>query len=407
MLDLKNTRLCSEIWRIKIPKLSLKRDSDDDDDYENEEYEFKMHPKILVACLRIDSYFASSIIPNIDVFLEVGNIEINFVNNIKKHDVKKMEESLPETIKDFNLNDDRVGQHTFLSVQLRTLRLAGYLMDEQFRSFELESFISAQIVDYSCFSFVPLMEAFCWKMLVDLNHEEINLNCLVDKIPIKFGSSIAHALLISKLLWERNLQARDSLTLPDLIIHTKYIICNNTIFPINFGQSKTNEIICLLPQSCVLYSFPGEKFNQKIELSICEKNQWSERSEPVAINKEKNEFLHLIDNQYFIISIKSISSTQKKVIINGQVSIFNMSKESFRILYKVYDKTIDNAEKCEAREFDLGGRCNTSIFGKCFNHSQHSMRLKLTKCKKGYSGEIPLREIFNNSKPWVLKGEKI
>lgn len=410
MLDLKNTRLCSEIWRIKIPKVSLKRDSDfedDDDDYENDEYEFKMHPKVLVACMRIDSYFAQNIIPTVDVFVEIDNLEVNFLNNIKRQDVKKFEESLPEIIKDYNLTDDRVLQHTFLSLQLHNFKLAGYLMDEQFQSYEIESYLSAQIVDYSCFNFVPLIEPFCIKAFADLNHEEINLNWLIDKIPIKFGSSIAHAFFISKLLWERNLQARDSLTLPELIVHTKYVICNNTIFPINFGQSRTKEFICLLPQTCTLYSFPCEKFNQKIEIAVCEKNEWSERSAPVAINKEQVEFLHLIDNQYFIISIKNISSTQKKVVINGQVSIFNMSKESFRILYKVYDKTIDNPDKCESREFDLNGKGNTSVFGKCFNHSQHSMRLKITSCRKGYSGEIPLREIFTNSKPWEVKGGKI
>jgi vacuolar protein sorting-associated protein 13B len=404
MLDLKNTRLCSEIWRIKIPKVCLKRDSDfEDDEDDGDEYEFRMHPKVLVACLRIDSYFATSIIPDFDVFIDIKNFEVNLLNNIKNSDLKKMDESMPETLKSFHLSDDRVHQHVFLRSQLSHLRILGLLMDENYQSFEIESYLSSQIVDYGSMNFVALVDPFCAKMLVDLNHEETNLNFLIDKIPIKFSAGIGHALLISKLLWERNLQVRDSLKVPELILHTKYVICNNTIFPIIFGQHNTNETICLMPWACSLYSFKSEKLEQKIHVAICEKNEWSEKSGPVAVNRENTEFLHLIDNQYFIISIKSISSTQKKVLINGQVQIFNMSKETFRVIYKVYDKTIENAEKCEAREFELRGKSNISVFGKCFNYSEHSMRLKIAQFKSGrYSGEIPLKEI---RKPWVVKGE--
>ncbi len=104
-------------------------------------------------------------------------------------------------------------------------------MDENYHSFEIESYLSSQIVDYGSMNFVALVDPFCAIMLVDLSHEETNLNFLIAKIPIKFSARIGHALLISKLLWERNLQVRDS----ELIFHTKYVICNNTIFPIIFS----------------------------------------------------------------------------------------------------------------------------------------------------------------------------
>lgn len=401
MLELKNTQLSSEIWRIKIPHLSVRKDSSDeeDDEYEDEEVEFKIHPKLLVGCLRIDSYFASNMIPSIDVFLDIARVELNVLNDLKRDGHK------PDIMVNYQLNDDRELRHVFLKNQLNSLKMYAQIFDENCMNLELDSSLSISIIDYSCSNFIPLVDSFHWKVMVDLNNEEINVNLLTDSIKIKYGPSIGHALMTSKKIWEQNLSlAEPTIVNNELVIHTRFIVCNNTVFPISFNQFKTNEEIYLLPKAFCLYSFRTDKIDQQLQLSTCQKNVWSRKSDAIFVNRDTIEYVLLDDGQYLILTVKSISSTQKKISINGQIEVYNMCKEVFRLQYKFYDKSIENAEKCEINEFDLGGRCSGSIYGKCLSNSQQSMRLKIAKDdKKGWSGEIPLREIINNNKPWMVK----
>ncbi len=90
--------------RIKIPKVCLKCDSDFEDDVDyGDEYKFRTRSKVLVACIRIDSYYS-----RFRLFINIKNFEVNLMNNIKNSDLKKMDEWMPETFKHFYLSDDRV-----------------------------------------------------------------------------------------------------------------------------------------------------------------------------------------------------------------------------------------------------------------------------------------------------------
>jgi hypothetical protein len=41
----------------------------------------------------------------------------------------------------------------------------------------------------------------------------------------------------------------------------------------------------MMPWAYSLYSFKSEKLEEKIHVAICEKNEWSEKSGPVAVNR--------------------------------------------------------------------------------------------------------------------------
>lgn len=398
ILDLKNNRPSSEIWRIKIPRVFLKKDSDDEDD--EPDYEFKMHPKVLVACLRIDSFFVSNIIPNIDVFADIGHMELNLLNKITKYDV------MPEILKNFTLLDDRGKNHKAIKMMMDNVKLYGQFYDENYMNFEVDSVLSADIIDYSCSNMVQLLEEVHWKSLIDIHHNELNLHLLTDKIHFKYGPSVGHSLLAIKNMWDRNMKEVPSnpFNNQELILHTKYLICNNTVFPVGVNQVNTNEMLCLMPQTCSLYSFRTDKLEQQLEFCICNKKEWTEKSSPIFVHREMEQFLKISENQYFIVTVKNVTSVQRKITINGQIAIFNMSKEIFRVQYKRYDKDIEAPDKCETDEFDLGSQKNVSVFGSCQQDSQQSIRLRILKNeKKGFSGEIPLREIVKNNKPWLVK----
>ena len=391
LLDLKQNRPSAEVWRIKIPRVILKRDSDDED--EGGDYEFQMHPKVLVACLRIDSYYVSSAIPNLNVFLNVSHVEVNVMNKITSA------AKVPEIVENFQLMDDRGKEHEAGKFFANDVKIFAQFFDENYENFEFNATVGAEVVDYGCGNLVPIINDFKFKALVDLHQGDFNFNLMADKIRLKYSPAIGHSLLMTKRIWDQNINNGN-----EMILQTKFIICNNTASPIGINQSQTNEMICLMPKSFALYHFRTDKLEQSLQFCVCLRGAWSLKTTPIKIQHDGVEFVKLDDHQHFVITVKSITNFQKRISIDGAISIFNMTKETFRLQYKRYDKEIDAPDKSEAMEFDVGAHQSSSVFGVCLADSQQSIRLRLAKSdKKVFSGEIPLREIVVNNKPWLVK----
>lgn len=397
VLDLKENRPFAEVWRIKIPKVFLKRDSDDEED--ESDYEFQMHPKVLVACLRIDSYYVANAVPSIAALFKMSHIEVNIFN-------KQLEsEDLPDAIKNFNILAVGPKEHEAIKVSLESLQVLGHFFDEKFENIEVDSFLKVDIIDYSFENLTPLVEKFRLKALLNLHHDDININLMSEKANLKYSPSICHSVLVTKRIWEYHLMMSVEKNKKTMIINSKYVICNNTSYPVGIGQAQSNEMICLLPQSCSLYSFRTDKKDQALQLCVCINGAWTHKTEPIFLHKEGIEYLKMEPDQYFCVTTKQITNFQRKITIDGQVQVFNMTKEIFKLQYKRYDKdTVDSPDKCESQEFELHEYNNCSVFGTCLIDSHQSIRLKLIATEmKGFSGEIPLREIVANNKPWLVK----
>lgn len=386
LLDLKQNRPSAEIWRIKIPKVFLKRDSDDED--EGGDYEFQMHPKVLVACLRIDSYYVSSAIPNVAMFVEFSHIELNVMNKMASSD------KMPSIVENFKLIDD-TKEHEAVKVSVKALKVYGQFFDEGYENFEIDGNIGAEVIDYGCGNLLPIIDDFRFKTLVNFNQSDVNINLITEKIQLKYSPAIGHSLLVTTKTWEQHINGSNQ-----MLFHTKFIVCNNTSSPVGISQFQTTEMICLMPQSFVLYHFRTDKLEQKLQLCVCTKGLWSLKTEAIQIQNEGVEYIKLDENQYFIVTVKNVTNFQRKVTIEGSVALFNMTKEFFRVQYKRYDKDIDAPDKCETFEFDIDAHRSSSVFGTCLAESQQSIRLRMIK---NFSGEIPLREIVVNNKPWLVK----
>lgn len=129
-----------------------------------------------------------------------------------------------------------------------------------------------------------------------------------------------------------------------------------------------------MPKTFKFYSFRTEKHDQKLEFSVCNiKNEWTIKSESIPLSIETVYYVKLND-EYLVVTIKSISSTQKLVTVDGQTTIVNMSNESFRVQHKYYHLNVANTDNCANTDFDLGGKINQSVVGKCLNNSQQSIR---------------------------------
>lgn len=304
LLDLKQNRPSAEVWRIKIPRVFIKRDSDDED--EGGDYEFQMHPKVLVACLRIDSYYVSSAIPNVGMYLEFSHIELNVMNKITSAARK------PAIVENYQLVEDRGKEHEAAKAVIKSLKIFGQFFDEGYEIFEIDATLAAEVIDYGCGNLLPIIDDFRFKTLLDFHHSDVNVNIITDNIQTKYSPAIGHSLLVTKNTWEHHLSGSDA-----MVLHTKFIICNNTASPVGISQFQTNEMICLMPQAFVLYHFRTDKLEQKLQLCVCLKGLWSVKTEAIQIQNEGVEYVKLDEHQYFVVTVKSVTNFQRKVTIEG------------------------------------------------------------------------------------------
>lgn len=385
MLDLKPNVQFSEVWRIKF-QINLKRDSDDDDDDDagdegNVKNYLQMHPKVLLACLRVDSYYKPSAIPNINSLIKISKIQINLLTEI-----------LSTTEKEW---------HETLKLYVDSMQIVGQHYDENCENFNVEAALALDIKDYGCDNLISFIKNFNVKASMDFNHDDLHFNLISNQIPLKYSSAIGYSLFTTFQLWKQTLAKTIE---QSQFEYAKYTIFNNMASTICISQLETNEMIYILPKSSIRYQFYTDKLKQSLQISVCTQNDVSEKTESFCINQEGLQYIKVQEKKHFIITVKNTSNYQRRVIIDGQVSIFNITKEHFRIQYKRYDKDINTIDKCEVQEFDLDPHANRSFFGACEYDSQQTIRIHLRRCdKKIFSGEIPLREIVVNNKPWLVK----
>jgi vacuolar protein sorting-associated protein 13B len=376
ILDLNPTVPFSDVWRIKF-QVNLKRDSDDDEEEAEIMNYLQMHPKVLLACLRIDSYYKPVAIPSISALLKVAKIQVNLMNE----------------------NEER---HDAIKCSVEELQIVSQHYDENCENVSIEGAVAVDIKDYGCDNLIPFIKNFQVTASIDMSHDDINLNFICNAVRLKYSSAIGHSLITTAQLWKQIFENSNGQA---TIESAKYNICNNTASTICINQSGTNEMIYVMPKSSKRYQFYTDKLKQSLQLSVSIQNdEWSEKTEAFCANQEGIQYVKVNDHQYFIVTVKNASNYQRKITIDGQVIVYNVTKENFTVQYKRYDKDIDTVDKCEVQMLDLDTHGNGSLFGSCEFDSQQTIRLHLKRSeKKAFSGEIPLREIVVNNKPWLVK----
>jgi hypothetical protein len=225
----------------------------------------------------------------------------------------------------------------------------------------------------------------------------MNLNAIASKLSLKYSSAIGHSILATTELWKHFLKANSACAKCFLKIN----IFNNMSVAIAVCQNETSDSIYIPAKSNRHYQFSTDKLKQILQIAITVNNTLNEKSDPFTI-KEGSQYVR-IDGKFILVTIKNITNYQRKIMIEGLTSIYNMTKDPFKVQYKRYDKDIDNVEKCEIQEFDIPSLENQSVFGVCLYDSQQSIRLSYITNPLLRTGEIPLREIVINNKPWLVK----
>lgn len=190
---------------------------------------------------------------------------------------------------------------------------------------------------------------------------------------------------------------------------SRYIVCNLTSAALKFGQDQTDEAIWLQSSECFYYAFRTQKSPQKLKFSVKSDESIVDITESFPLNDEDDmKMLKVTNNKLLLISSRKLSTTQKQIVIKGQIEMMNMSRESFQIHYK--NKNVDIDQSDELRNVNqsvtlLPPMANASFFEACDDNSDAIIRLQLANANSnGWSGEIPLNKSCTNI-PWLVKGK--
>lgn len=351
--------------------------------------------RAVAAGMRVDSYFNPLLVPKIQVALSLTSFCVNFYNQLKPGPFT-MPEILTGYTPDGLLPEDQC--FMWLIIEKSTLYLAKWAYNTAM--FDLATSIRCDILDYSCLTQEPFILPFVLKVTMNLA-DNFNVNIVSKTIQMKFSPSIGHTLAVSSQIWNQTWNSSKSINdPPEMIIVTRYIVCNNTNYNLRFGQSNTEEDILLPSRFVHLYTWRSQKIKHMIKIGL-EQSDWI-WSEAMDIDTIRTDVLKMEQNLNLTVTIKEISATQKQIIISGQLIICNMLMEHFEMkLVPVI---------CGRREIEFKKAQSHIIAGKSLapslvvNLEQNlSLRLRFYGLESAWSGDIPLEENNKCAQPWLVK----
>ncbi|GAB0097728.1 hypothetical protein DMENIID0001_133940 [Sergentomyia squamirostris] len=347
---------------------------------------FTLHPKILVACLRINSFFSPSLIPNLRGCCEIAEIEVNIMNHIPDRPV-----TIPKIIREFNPVGGITQCHAAGVMKISNVKVHGNIFDECTLSVEVEMGVELAVLDYGNLLNYPVLESVRISGGIDKSSDSVAINVVSDPIRVRLGPAVGHTITTTHSLWTQSLQKSPDPT--EMIIVTRFLICNSTNLPLIFGQMDTDESILLPPKICHLYVFRSVKKDQKLKLSIAN-DPLNCSSVACCVNKEGKQFIKLNNGQMIHVIVEKISSTQRKITLKGQIEVFNMSIHSFTLQFKSYDQVM---------EVSVRGKKSSSLLHHSHSSSELPDSLKIRFNEGGWSGEIPLTKHPERKHPWLVK----
>lgn len=353
--------------------------------------------KALAACMRIDSYFNPLLIPKVQIAINLTSFCVQLYNQFKNDTLFVMPKALNGYTADGLIPDNQ----RFLTFSLENVSvyLATWVYDTAM--FDFTSSVRCNILDYACLTEEALIFPFTLKVTMNLS-DTTNINVWTRSINVKFTPAIGHTLAVSAQTWNQTYNAIVS-TQPELVIVTRYVICNNTNYNVRFGQAGTEEDILLPSKFLHMYSWRSQKFNQMIRIGV-EQCEWI-WFDPINIDEVRTETMDLKkgdDTLTIIVSVKELSSTQKQITFSGQLMICNMLLEHFEMKLV---PAISESKDCEFRKAQSHIVSGKSLAPSLIVNLRNKLclRLRFYGLEAAWSGDIPLEENSKCAQPWLVK----
>lgn len=349
-----------------------------------------LHPKILIACMKVDSYFNASLIANCNIYLHVNQLEVNVLNQLVAEEF-----TLPKVLANYKgpSNVLPLNQHVG-QMRVDNCRLGANIYDDLNLDVQWEFGIEMNLVDYSCLRLMPFVEHFRFNGYYDCDHgaDKVNiLNLLIpSSLKIRQNPSVVHTLHTMSSIWNGSLNVAVAGAKPsELTMMMRFVICNSTNAVIYYGQIESADLYPVLPKGFDFYAFRSINSGQALDFAI-DGETGRVRSEACPIGEDTEHCLRM-GNSFIVVAIKSVSSTQRLITVRGQMEIFNLSREKFvveigteekRKPLMLLDKSASIVSQRNLEELN--------VLRVCFESIGH------------WSGDIPIRP-SGKRLPWLVK----
>ncbi|XP_044753199.1 vacuolar protein sorting-associated protein 13B isoform X2 [Coccinella septempunctata] len=374
------------VWRVE---LTISRSSIEDVDI------FSIFsPHALAACMRIDSYFNRSLIPDFSVAFSISRFRIALNTKFDKERYT----ILPPFLKGYNPDMLFPSSQCFSEIIFDSLKL--HSSSWNFNTFlvDMTTSLKVLVLEYAFLTMQPMIDCSGFKFETSIS-KRCDCNFISKSVAVSFSPSIAHTLAVSAQLWNLNYSSFITNKSEDLnfCVLTRYIICNDTNTALKFGQNDTDEEIMLMPRYFNLYCWRTQKQKQQMRVSLEGKEWlWSQPfslevgTQIVEISEKKKLSLNL--------TVIALSATQLQVVFSGQLIIANMLSEHFEL--KIVRENVTDNRKI-VNQVVAGNSMTTSMV---INYDKaHFLRLRFYGLETSWSGDIPLMEHAKSAQPWLVK----
>lgn len=401
-------KLTASVWRIVIidPITALRECEIDDDSAET--LQQLLNPRKLIGRIRIDSLFSVKNIPIVQANVKFNRISLSIMNNVSilKHQV-------PQLLEHFTL---KVEEHVRMTEQFSVLTISdvnaslSFYSDMQWKLYN-EMAIGIEVFDSSYLTLIPFVDRMAIKSFFESNDESQPYTCnvTVDKLRIRYGPSVGFAFTTASLIWQNIL--RDLESKNRLPIMTRFVVCNSTSSPLKFGQEQTDEQIWLQPNECFYYAFRKETAPQSLKFAVKLKDNIVDVAETFALaGDDQSKCIAVAEGKHLLLLSRKISTTQRQIVIKGQIEVLNMTRDAFQVHYrhkspKCGDEDPEEISK-QQNGLLLAAASNGSFLEACNDARDAFLRLQLSGADgNGWSGEIPISKAASTV-PWLVKVPK-
>lgn len=350
--------------------------------------------RALAACMRIDSYFNANLVPIANIAIQIAKINISLHNNFNKTTPC----IIPNNIKPFACDMAFPETQCFLALNIDNIRSFVTVWNASIAALDFNSTIQCSVLDYTYLTQQNFIEPFTSKLQLSLSNN-VNLNLISKPIHFKFGPCVAHTFAVSAQNWHQSWNE----DVTNLIIMTHYVLCNDTNLILCFGQAGTDEDIVLLSRHCHLYSWRSQKSKQMLKVGLENKGRiWSK---PFNIDSDGTAICIISheNNICVVVTVRSLSATQKQVIFSGQLIFSNMLLEHFEVKVVRAIREDKEREFKQAPKYIVNGQ-STPPSLLLDTAEKYFLRLRFFGLESAWSGDIPLLENTKCAQPWLVKG---
>ncbi|XP_012268331.2 intermembrane lipid transfer protein VPS13B isoform X1 [Athalia rosae] len=351
--------------------------------------------RVLAACLRIDSYFNSTIVPNLQAALNIGTIHVAFYNCVNSSSYSR----LPAPLQNFTLDSYIPTTQCYLNFEHKKAIVVLNRWADNSVMVDIGGIVSIRVLDYGLLNMHEVLDPLEGKVQLSIA-DRIDLSVVCNPFSLKFGPAVSHTLAVSAHLWAIAFDSENK----NVVVLTRYVIANDSNIPIRFGQSGTEDNTILQSRQCHFYFWRSVN-NQLLRIAI-EDNSWA-WSQAFAVNKNGIQVIDFGNNASknitIFVNITSLSATQKLITFSGQLVITNQMVDNFEMKLVKYEAA-NEATIIPSKNVHIIKGKSQPASTVLENTQNMAMRLRFASLTNlSWTGDIPLQPNMKCSQPWLVK----